>query len=75
MSSGLHAVDLFAQQFVAHAQIGDQRFQSLRLFVLDLGFPRFPVRRAALQELLSPAGQCCGGYAQFARECFEIFTA
>jgi hypothetical protein len=32
-------VNLFSQQFVAHAQIGDQGFQPLRLLVVHIGFP------------------------------------
>src|SRR5258708_4177668 len=55
--------------------MGDQRFQPLRLFVVDIGFPRFQVCRTALQKLLSPAGQRRGGHTQFPRKCFEIFSA
>ena len=51
----LQEVNLFAQQFVAHAQIGHQRFQPLGLFVLDVDFPRFQIGRAALQKLLPSA--------------------
>jgi hypothetical protein len=68
-------VNLFARQLVPHTQISDQRFQPLRLFVLDIGFPRSQVCCAALQELIPRAGQRCGGHTQFARECFEVFPA
>jgi len=48
-SSGLDPVNFLPQQLVAHAQIGDQRFQPLGFFVLDMGFPRFQVRFPAHQ--------------------------
>ena len=63
-ASGLPAMDLFAQQFVVHAQISDQRFGPLCLFIA-IGFPRFQVCRADLEELIPPAGRRCGGHAQF----------
>src|SRR5437870_4008220 len=72
---GLQAVDFFTQQLVAHAQIGDQGFQPLGLFVLHIGFPRSQVGFAAVQKLIPPAGQGRGGYPQFAREGFQILAA
>jgi len=67
-------VDFLSQQLVAHAQIGHQGFQSLRLFVLDIGLSGLQVRFAAGQELIPPAGERCGD-TQFARERFDIFPA
>src|SRR3989449_945364 len=57
------------------AQIGDQGFQPLGLFVLHIGFPRSQVGFAAVQKLIPPAGQGRGGYPQFAREGFQILAA
>src|ERR1700704_3483939 len=34
---GLYTVDFCSQQLVAHAQIGNEGFQPLSLFVLDIG--------------------------------------
>src|SRR5208337_1963625 len=42
---------------------------------VDIGFPRFQVGRAALQELLAPTGQRRRGHTQFARKCFQVFPA
>src|SRR3989454_3203644 len=71
---GLQAVDFFTQQLVAHAQIGDQGFQPLGLFVLHIGFPRSQVGFAAVQKLIPPAGQGRGGYPPFPREGFQILA-
>ena len=68
-------MDFLSEQLVAHTQIGHQGFQSLRLFVLDIGLSGLQVRFAAGQELLPPAGERCGGDPQLARERFDIFPA